>query len=334
MFEQKERAAPDAATKPTMLVKPRPKTKTTGPAIPLPGGGRLAAIEFLKRLLHETDGNALPDAAAQVAFYLLFAVFPFLFFLTTLTAYLPLTLGTNEILSRMADVLPKDALGLISNHFTTLRSQPRPSILTLALVGALWSASRGVDAVRTALNRAYGVKETRAWWRLQILALVVTVVGAVLVLSAVTLLTLGGKAGWYVAHWAGISGAYQWTMHWARWPIASLVIMLVAAMGYYVLPDVEQKFRYITPGSVSGTLLWLGATWIFGEYVAHFGTYSVTYGTLGGVVILLTWFLISGFVFLLGGEVNAVLEQASIAGKSKGEHVEHESASAVDRPAH
>jgi membrane protein len=110
--------------------------------------------------------------------------------------------------------------------------------------------------------------------------------------------------------------------------------MTVAALSYYLLPDVKQEFKFITPGSVVGTLIWLLATWGFGGYVASaFASYNVTYGSLGGVVVLLTWLYLSGFIFLVGGEINAILEHASSTGKAAGARAEGERpAPAAKRP--
>ena len=100
--------------------------------------------------------------------------------------------------------------------------------------------------------------------------------------------------------------------------MTALLIMSCAAIGYYLLPDVEQEFRFITPGSMVGTLVWLLATWGFSMYAGHFGSYNVTFGSIGGVVLLMTWFYITGFIFVMGGEINAILEAASDEGKASG----------------
>ena len=108
--------------------------------------------------------------------------------------------------------------------------------------------------------------------------------------------------------------------------MTAAAIMLAGALVYYTLPNVKQKFKFITPGSVIGTLIWLSATWGFSQYVSHFGTYNVTYGSIGGVIVLMTWLYISGFIFLMGGEINAILEHASRQGKAPGAHAEGEAA--------
>jgi membrane protein len=291
----------------------------------LTGGGQLGFIELCKRVYREYEHDAVADTAAQLSYYLLFALFPFLFFVAALTAYLPLRGPMDQLLSRVRPVVPREAMDLIDTHLRALVSQPRPRLLTFALAGSVWSASRGVDAVRRALNLAYDVTESRPWWRTQLASLGMTFAGAFLVLAAVALLIAGGQVGFWLAGKLGVQSYYVWTVRWLRWPVTALMIMTVAALAYYFLPDVKQEFKFITPGSVLGTLLWLLATWGFGQYVGSFGAYNVTYGSLGGVVVLLTWLYLSGFIFLMGGEVNAILEHASSTGKAAGARAEGES---------
>ena len=135
--------------------------------------------------------------------------------------------------------------------------KPRPRLLTLGLLATLYSASRGVDALRKTLNLAYDVKESRPWWKTELVAFGMTIGGAVLVLVAIAALTAGGSAGFWLAREVGIAHQYVFVWSWLRWPVTALVIMLCAALAYYVLPDVKQKFKFITPGSVLGTLVWL-----------------------------------------------------------------------------
>jgi membrane protein len=188
----------------------------------------------------------------------------------------------------------------------------------------IYSASRGVDAVRKALNLAYDVKESRPFWKTELIAYGMTVGGAVLLLVGIAALVAGGEAGLWVSRHIGLADEYVFVWRWLRWPVTAFVIMLAAAWAYYLLPDVDQDFKFITPGSVIGTLVWLATTWGFNEYVAHFGNYNVTYGSIGSVIVLLTWFYITGFVFLLGGETNAILEHASASGKAAGARAEGE----------
>jgi membrane protein len=181
-----------------------------------------------------------------------------------------------------------------------------------------------VDAVRKGLNLAYDVKESRPLWRTELLAVGMTVGSTFLLLFGVAVLVAGGDAGHWLSRRVGVESAYVFVWKWIRWPITAATITLMTAMAYYVLPDVKQKFKYITPGSVGGTIIWLLGTWGFGQYAAHFGTYNATYGSIGGVIVLMTWLFISGFIFAMGGEINAILEHASSEGKAAGARSEDE----------
>src|SRR5262245_2102478 len=274
---------------------------------------------FLKRLYEEYENDAVADSAASLAYYFVFALFPFLFFLTTLTAFVPyIRQSVDTILTRAHALLPEQAVALVETHLRGLVEQPRPRLLTLGLLATLYSASRGVDALRKTLNLAYDVKESRKWWRTELVAFSMTIGGAVLVLVSIALLTAGGSAGFWLAGKVGIAREYVFVWRWLRWPVTALAMMLCAALAYYVLPDVKQKFKFITPGSVIGTLVWLLCTFGFSVYAGNFGSYNVTYGSIGGVIVLLTWFYISGFVFLMGGEMNAIIEHAAPEGKESG----------------
>jgi membrane protein len=299
----------------------------------LVGGGQIGFGVFLKRLYQHYTDHAVSDTAAALAYYFIFSLFPFLFFLATLTAFLPLGGSVNTLLDRIRPVFPGAAMDLITQHLTSLIDKPRPRLLTLTLLFTLYSASRGVDAVRKGLNLAYDVKETRAFWRTESLAIGATLGGAFLVLVGIAALVGGGDAGFWIARQLKLEAAYVLTWRWLRWPVTAIAIMLSAALGYFFLPNVKQRFKFITPGSIIGTLIWLVATWGFSEYAGHFGNYNVTYGSIGGVIILMTWFFISGFIFLIGGELNAILEHASREGKAQGAHAEGEAAPPPeDRP--
>ena len=137
-------------------------------------------------------------------------------------------------------------------------------------------------------------------------------------LVAISALTAGGSAGFWLAEKIGFAKAYVFVWSWLRWPVTAAIIMLCAALAYYLLPDVKQKFKFITPGSVIGTVAWLLGTWGFSVYAGNFGSYNVTYGSIGAVIVLLTWFYITGFIFLMGGEMNAIIEAASPEGKASG----------------
>jgi membrane protein len=287
--------------------------------------GRPTVKAFVKKVYEEYVNDAVADRAAALAYYFMFALFPSLFFIVTLAAYIPYVRSSAmTMLDRAHYVLPEQAMSLIDTHMRDLVSKPRPHILGLGLLGALYTASRGVQAVRGALNVAYDVTESRPFWKTEALAFGMTIGGALLVLFGITALVAGGAAGFWVARHLHIAEIYVVVWRWLRWPVTALAIMSAAALAYYLLPDVKQKFKFITPGSVIGTLIWFGACLGFDVYVSHFGSYNVTYGSIGGVVILMTWLYLTGFIFLMGGEINAILEHWSLDGKAQGARAEGE----------
>lgn len=268
--------------------------------------------EFARRVVKEFQEDTVTDCAAQLSYYFLFSLFPLMFFLVTLAAYLPFAHGAVEAaMQRIAPLVPGQALSLVDEHLRSLVNQPRPKLLTLGLVVALWSASRGVDALRKALNLAYDVTESRPFWKTQGVAMFMTLVGTLLIPVSFTVFLLGGRVGEWLAERLHVEAIFYLVWSWLRWPFTAALVMLMLALCYYVLPDVKQRFKYITPGSVFGTVLWMVSTWGFTQYVEHFGKYNVTYGSIGGVVVLLLWFYITGLIFILGGELNAILEHAS-----------------------
>jgi membrane protein len=270
-----------------------------------------AAIGLGKRLFQRYSTHAVTSSAAAVSYYFLFSFFPFLLFVTALIAYLPLATPAEHFLDRVRPVMPAQAMVLLDTHLRDLISRERPHLLTLGLLGGFWSASRGADAVRHALNLAHGVQESRPLWKTEILVWGATIAGALLVLVAASALIAGGGVGPWIAGKLGIRSGFLSVMRRLRWPVLGATFMTATGLAYRFLPDVRRRLRFIAPGAVAGALAWVLATWGFGKYVAAFGDYDVTYGSLGGVVILLTWLYLSAFITVAGGELNVVIEQTS-----------------------
>ena len=282
----------------------------------IPGTRGMSLKELGIRLYHLSFDHAILDRAAQLSYYFVFALFPLLAFGVTLTAYIPIGNLLSALMDRAAYVMPESAFKILEVQSNSLLHQPKPKLLTVEFLVAIWSASRGVDAIRTALNLAYDAKETRPYWKIQAIALLMTLAGSILILLGFSLIFFGGKAGYWLAGEVGMSHPYLMAWAWLRWPITALLIMLTLALFYDLLPDVRPRFRFLTPGAVVSTSAWLVATWAFTQYVGHFGNYDVTYGAIGGIIILLTWFYISSLLFILGGEINAVIDQHSPEGSS------------------
>jgi membrane protein len=277
----------------------------------LPGGGTLPFKMFLSRLYRAQRDHAAFDTAAQLSYYLILSLFPLLFVLAALLAYLPLGDAQAQLMDRMRALMPPAAMNVVQERVTALVTTQRPSLLGVGVLVALWAASCGVDSARKALNLAYDVKESRPFWRTQLIAIAATLISSLFILLVVGVLIASRFAGQWVAARLGIERAFSICLGIVRWPLTAALMMMGTAVGFQLLPDVKQKFTFMLPGAIAGTLLWLGATWAFTQYVGYFGSYDLTYGSIAGVVVLLTWLYISGFIFVIGGEINAIVEHAA-----------------------
>ena len=195
---------------------------------------------FLKTLGKRISDNAVTDRAATLAYYFVFALFPFLFTMVTLAAFLPVHDATQGLVDRLDPLMPDEAMGIIRTQLNALITQQRPRLLTFGLFLAIWSASRGVDGLRTALNLSYDVKESRPWWRVQVMANAITVATSALMLLAIAGLAAGSGAGLWLAAKLHVDQFWILIWGWLRWPITAAGVMLVLALLYYFLPDVKE----------------------------------------------------------------------------------------------
>jgi membrane protein len=272
-----------------------------------PAAGSQRAGEIFRQLYRKCSTDAVADNAAAVGYYFLFSLFPFLLFVVTLCAYLPLAAPVGEFLDRARPIVPAQAMALVEEHLEALISRQRPQLLTLGLLLSFWSASRAVDAVRRVLNLAHGVEESRSRLKTELLSWGLTVAGVLLATVAASALIAGSGLGLRIAGALGIRSAFLSVMPWLRWPTLAAIFAITAGLAYWFLPDVKVHFRYVVPGAAIGAMTWALATWGFGHYATGFGDYDVTYGSLGGVMILLTWLFLSAFIILASGELNAMV---------------------------
>lgn len=281
--------------------------------------GNLSPKEFARRVWHEINEDDIFSIAAQLAYFFLFALFPFLLVLITLIGYLPVQNVFGEIVVYLEQVLPEEALELVLSNIDAIVRQQRGGLLSIGLLATLWAASRGVANISAALNKAYGVSESRPWWKIQLMSVALTVFLSAFVILSVVLMIFGGQIGAWLARFVGLGPLFEIAWNFGRLILAAGMMTLALAFLYYFCPDVEQKWKWVTPGSIIAVLGWIAASLAFAYYVNNFGEYNKTYGTIGAVIILLTWMYITGLMILLGGEINSVIENSLPEGKSSGE---------------
>lgn len=281
--------------------------------------GGLSSKELGRQLIVEVQEDNCLGYAAQLAYYFLFALFPFLLFLTALLGYLPVAGLMDQIMELLATVMPAEALKLVEDNLYELTADQRGGLLSFGIALALWTSSSAIAAVMDALNRAYGVRESRSFWKVRGTAILLTIAFSAFIILGLVLLMFGPHIGGWMAKQVGLGPLFEITWNIARWPVIIFFLIIGIAVLYYFTPDVEQDWKWITPGSVFAVMLWILASLGFSYYVNNFGEYNVTYGSIGAMIVLLTWMYVSGLVILIGGEINSIIEHASPKGKSAGE---------------
>jgi membrane protein len=281
--------------------------------------GGLSVKELGRRAIHEIQEDDCFGRAAQLAYYFLFALFPFFLVLTTLLGYLPVPNLMDRLMEMLGQMLPGEALRLVQDNVRDLVMGQRGGLLSFGILAALWTSSSAVTAIIDSLNRAYDVEEGRPFWKVRLIAIGLTVGLSVFIIVSLVLLTFGPQIGGWIADRVGLGSVFETAWNLLRWPVIVGLLIVAMALVYYIAPDVEQKWQWITPGSAVAVIGWLAASLGFSYYVNNFGSYNATYGSIGAVIVLLTWMYVSGLLILIGGEINAEIEHASASGKDPGE---------------
>jgi len=236
----------------------------------------------------------------------LFSLFPFLIFLTTLLGFLGVPQLFDWMREQAAYVLPSQGLELVNTVLKELQV-PQGGLMSLAIALAVWSASAAVLGTMNALNVAFDVKERRPTWKRMLVSILYTFGLALMMVIAAGMMITGPELLTSLARYIGLDTAFLFLWTLLRWPIAVLLLLAVVALVYYAAPNLQQPFRLVTPGAVLAVVAWVGASLAFGYYVQNFASYNKTYGSMGAVIVLLMYFFLSAAVMLLGAEVNAVI---------------------------
>jgi membrane protein len=273
----------------------------------LPGGSWWAA---LKRTVREFRVDNLSDWAAALTYYSVLSIFPALLVLTSLVD-LAGQATIDALLENLGRVAPGSVNEILATAIRNLQ-QTRGSAGVLALVGlaaALWSASSYIAAFMRASNAIYDVPEGRPVWKTLPIRIAVTVVVMVLLaVSAVAVVATGGLAD-RIGRLLGIGSAFVTVWGIVKWPVLLLIVSFMFALLYWASPNARQGFRWVTPGGILAVVVWVLASVAFAVYVANFGSYNKTYGSLASVIIFLVWLWLSNTSILLGAELNAELER-------------------------
>ncbi len=266
--------------------------------------------EVARATIKEFSQDDCAGLAAESAYHILFSIFPLAIFSASMSAIINSIFGLDlfgKIMSALTSVLPSDARTAIADPLAKVLSNQSGGLLSFGIITALWSGSAAVSTFIKALNRAYDVEETRPFWRRKGTEILLTLFVGIVAAAAFIIIVFGGKLGDAIAKRLGAGRLFTIVWNILRWPLILAFISLALAVLYWVGPNIKQKFKWISPGAMLATIVWLLAIGGFGIYVSKFGSYDKTYGTLGGMIVLLLVFYISSMVIMFGGQLNSEL---------------------------
>jgi membrane protein len=273
--------------------------------------GGLTPRQLAVRVWREITADEALDRAAGLSYYFLFALFPALLFLVALLALLRGADLMGPLMAYVQRVLPPDAAGVLFKTIEGAVRGARGSLISIGALAALWAASNGMGSMTTALNVAYGVKDRRPWWRRRLTALLLTIVFSLFTLSALLFLVFGERVGTMLAARLKLGPTFQTAWSLGSLGVAILCVLTGITLVYHLAPARLRRWRGVTPGAVFALVVWLGASFLLRVYVTYLGNYEATYGSIGGVILLMLWLYLSAVALLIGAEIDSEIEKAA-----------------------
>lgn len=260
---------------------------------------------FIKLLVENFYEDEVTGLSAQLAYFLLLSIFPLMIFGITLLAYMPIS--TPGVLNSFNKIVPGDTFQLIEGVIVSVLETKRGDILSLSILITLWTASNGMSAIIRSLNKAYNVKNGRGFIYNKLISIllvlgIVSAIGIALVLSV-----FGNVIGKYIFTYFGLKESFLFFWSIIRILGSFIILLVVFALLYLIAPNKRLKIQEIYVGTIFAALGWVLVSFLFSFYVNNFGNFSSTYGSLGGVIVLMIWLYLSGMILILGGEINATL---------------------------
>ncbi|WP_198508458.1 YihY/virulence factor BrkB family protein [Bacillus xiapuensis] len=259
---------------------------------------------FFKHLFYRVKESDASDIAAQMAYFFLLALFPLLIFTVTLFAYLPI--NQADLFLLIEDIAPKDTIEMIRHTMDEVLANRSGGLLSFGIIATIWSASNGMNAVIKGLNHAYDVEETRPFYLSRGMSVLLTLALIVVVAAALVLQVFGKQIGVFAADYLGASEQFLELWNWLRWLALPLLLLIVFVGLYYLAPNVQIQCITVLPGALFASIGWVVVSLGFSFYVNNFGNYTATYGSIGGIIVLMIWFYLSALIILIGGEINAL----------------------------
>ena len=298
------------------------KAEQTGNEVPVPmTRRRLGLAELLKRTAKEIQEDHLAAFAGNLTYKGLFALFPFFVFLLSLLGLFGAPDLLQTLIEQARGVLPQGAIDFLEGQLLGIAGNKAQGAFTagalVSILLALWGVSGAFRSVMEAMNVMYEIEEARPFWKQLLISVFLSLGVAALLLFALVLVVFGPEIGGAVADVVGLGYVFEIVWNVVQWPVLLFLVVLAFALVYYYAPDVEQRFRWISPGSIVAVVAWLLFSLAFSLYV-EFGSFDA-YGSIAGIIILMLYIYYSAFIMLVGAELNQVIEEHIPEGKNEGE---------------
>jgi membrane protein len=258
---------------------------------------------LIRLLWHRIDEDDIPGLSAQLAYFFLLSLFPLLIFIFTLLPYLPIPYP--DILGSIREFAPPQTMDLIEKNVNHVMNNRNGGLLSLGVIGTIWSASNGIHALVRAFNKAYDVNESRSFFVSRGMAILLTIGMIFVFIVAVLLPIFGREIGIFLFSYLGFKLEFLRIWEMLRLVVSALILFIIFTGLYWIAPNVKLRCRSAFPGAGFATVGWILSSYALSFYVSKINNFSLTYGSIGAIIVLLIWLYISGFIIILGGEINA-----------------------------
>ncbi|WP_063848040.1 YihY/virulence factor BrkB family protein [Paenibacillus sp. FSL H7-0357] len=262
-------------------------------------------FSLMKQLFQKIKLDDVQGISAQLTYYLILSLFPFLIFIMTLIGYAHISI--EDRIAELQQIMPAEAVSIIEEILQDVSEGRSEALLSFGMLATLWAASKGINAIIKGLNRAYDIDESRVFWKIRGIAFLATMIIGVVVLLSILLLVLGSWLKTQIFLLADLPYGLQKVWDLLQYIVPLFVLFVVFTLLYWIAPSRRLTLKEVMPGAMFSTIGWIITSILFSIYVNQFSDFTKTYGSLGGVMILLIWLYISSIIILVGGEINALL---------------------------
>lgn len=287
---------------------------------------------FGKELNQEIKEDRATGLAAEQAYYYMLSLFPLLILLLSILPYLQIE--PQKAIEFINNFLPSESTEVLEENIVTIVSERNGGLLTVGILGTIWSASNGMNAFIHAMNVAFDVEETRNFIKARLISIVLTLVLIFAFIVVLVLPVFGSTIINMIEYVVPLSENFESLINLLRWVVALAVLVVVLTTLYRFAPNKHYPFKQVIPGAVSATIIWLIISLGFSFYVSNFGNYSATYGSLGGVIILMLWLYLTGLTLVIGGEINALFHKRYLVATKPKDRTHQKPVNSKDRRLH